>query len=175
MALNETEYESGTDAADSRSALSHTMDRAKEAVKHMSEELRDDAAHKAKSLISGTRESFAEDLGTLARSMRQAAQSFEERDSRLAADYAQAAACGVEKLADYLQEKDLGRIVDDVEDFARRRPAVVLGGAFAAGFFLARLFKNAARSSGRQTTRPGEYDDRFPLSVETGDGDEYAH
>lgn len=175
MPLNETPYESGTESTDSRSALAQTMDRAKEAVKHMSEELRDDATHKAKSLISGTRESFTEDLGTLARSMRQAAQSFEERDSRLAADYAQAAACGVEKLADYLQEKDLGRIVDDVEDFARRRPAVVLGGAFAAGFFLARLLKNAARSTGRQTTRPGGYDDRFPLPVDTGNGDEYAH
>jgi hypothetical protein len=41
-------------------------------------------------------------------------------------------------------------LIDDVEDFARREPAVFIGGAIAIGLVAARFLKSSRRSGGRQ-------------------------
>jgi hypothetical protein len=57
------------------------------------------------------------------------------------------AADQVEQLAGYLQSRDVNQIVADAEGFARSRPSVFLGGAFALGFLLSRFLKSAPASS----------------------------
>lgn len=49
---------------------------------------------------------------------------------------------------------DLTRVVDDVNGFARRQPAVFLGLTFALGFALARVGKAALESSQRPDDEP---------------------
>lgn len=49
---------------------------------------------------------------------------------------------------------DLTRVVDDVNGFARRQPAVFLGLTFALGFALARVGKAALESSHRPDDEP---------------------
>ena len=51
-------------------------------------------------------------------------------------------------------EGDLTRVVDDVNGFARRQPAVFLGLTFALGFALARVGKAALESSLRPDDEP---------------------
>jgi len=48
-------------------------------------------------------------------------------------------------LAGYLRESDLDSLLSDVERFARRQPAVFLGGCFALGFILARVVKTSGK------------------------------
>ena len=54
------------------------------------------------------------------------------------------AADTVERVATYLQSKSLGDLIGEVERFARREPAIFLGGAFAAGLLGGRFLKSSA-------------------------------
>jgi len=49
----------------------------------------------------------------------------------------------VERLANYLRERDVHQLVNDAEDFARRSPAVFLGSAFALGLAASRFLKSS--------------------------------
>ncbi|GAA4557367.1 hypothetical protein [Streptomyces collinus] len=54
------------------------------------------------------------------------------------------------RAADYLDTRGVGGLVDDLQDFARRRPGAFLGGAVVAGFAVGRLAK-----AGRKADGPG--------------------
>jgi len=66
--------------------------------------------------------------------------------------YVEAAADGAETVARYLDERDLGDLVDDAADVVRRQPRWFVGGLFVAGLAMARFVKasqtRAAASSG---------------------------
>ncbi|WP_219465813.1 hypothetical protein [Nonomuraea rhizosphaerae] len=64
------------------------------------------------------------------------------------------------KAANYLEQNGLSGVVNEVQDFARRRPAAFLIGALAAGFLVGRVIKASGESSGT-TSRP---DSPRPLS-----------
>jgi hypothetical protein len=68
----------------------------------------------------------------------------------MAGEYVERAARQIERAANYVQNADLREMVDQVEDFARRRPAVFIGSAFAAGLLAARFLKSS-RSTPRRT------------------------
>ena len=84
-------------------------------------------------------------------SLRQTGETLTEHDQKLAGEYAQKAAVRVEHAADYLRERNVDEVVRDVQDFARREPALVLGGAFALGFLAARFLKVGGPGGGRIT------------------------
>lgn len=60
------------------------------------------------------------------------------------ARFAESAAGGLERLSDSLREKDLSRLVRDVEAFARSQPVAFFGAAVAAGFLAVRFLKAGA-------------------------------
>jgi hypothetical protein len=72
------------------------------------------------------------------------------------------AADTVERVATYLQSKSLGDLIGEVERFARREPAIFLGGAFAAGLLGGRFLKSSA------PTRAGGDIDRFEYASDYG-------
>jgi hypothetical protein len=49
----------------------------------------------------------------------------------------------VDRASDYLYENEVKDLVRDLEGFARRRPALFVGGSLAAGFLLARFLKSS--------------------------------
>ena len=51
----------------------------------------------------------------------------------------------VDRVSQYLRDRDLNTFVRDAETFARRHPDVFLGGTFIAGLILARFFKASER------------------------------
>ena len=61
--------------------------------------------------------------------------------------YVDQAADQVERLSEYVRERDVVQIAGDVEKFARREPALFLGGAFVLGLCAARFLKSSAQSS----------------------------
>jgi hypothetical protein len=84
-----------------------------------------------------------EGLGTVVEAVRQTGQQLRDKNPALAG-YADSAAAQLERLASDFRTKDVSASADDVKRFARRRPAVFLGGALALGVVAARLVKSAA-------------------------------
>ena len=54
----------------------------------------------------------------------------------------------MERFSNYLSEKDSEELINEVEDFARNRPAVFLGAAFLVGAAAARFLKSSAGQTG---------------------------
>jgi hypothetical protein len=54
------------------------------------------------------------------------------------------AAGQVERASRYVRRSELGEMVRDLEELARRRPMVLVGGSFATGMLLARFFKSSS-------------------------------
>ena len=97
------------------------------------------------------------------------------RDDRqpMAGEYIERAARQIERAADYVQNKDLREVVSEVEDFARRRPGLFIGSAFAAGLLAARFLKSSqrdSRSDHREDQQPfyGDRDVTPRPAMETG-------
>jgi HSP20 family molecular chaperone IbpA len=63
------------------------------------------------------------------------------------------AADGLERIAERVREQDFSALWYQVESFARRQPGLFLGGAFAAGFALARFVKSATERGGNGGAR----------------------
>jgi hypothetical protein len=62
--------------------------------------------------------------------------------------YAERAAGQTDRLSEYLHDKEASQLIGDVEDFARSRPSVFLGGAFVLGIAAARFLKSSSGGSG---------------------------
>jgi uncharacterized protein YjbJ (UPF0337 family) len=123
---------------------------ATEQVTQKAKETVGQVADTAKQQADSQRERLAGGLNHVAEGLRQTAQTMRERDQELVGEYANKAANQVERAAGYMSEHSVDQIIGDVQDFARREPALVLGGAFALGFLAARFLKAGGRSSGVQ-------------------------
>lgn len=126
----------------------------KEQAKGLASEAKNEAlgmAEQAKShvqnLVGERKDRAAEQVSNFAGSLRDAARKLEEGDGGATAlgRYATTAADQVERVSQYLRDRDLNSFVRDAETFARRHPDVFLGGTFIAGLILARFFKASDR------------------------------
>jgi hypothetical protein len=75
--------------------------------------------------------------------------------SRYAAEYGDKAADSLEKLTTYIREQDPKQLLNDVQNFGRRRPALLLGGAFLLGFAGARLIRSTIDAGAEGSTYTG--------------------
>ncbi|MGF1472260.1 MAG: hypothetical protein ACFB50_11035 [Rubrobacteraceae bacterium] len=103
---------------------------------------------KAKGQISTQKERASGELQGVARALRSTGEQLREEDQASIGRYADQAAEQFERFAEYLGEKDSEQLLRDVEDFARSRPAVFLGGAFVFGVAAARFLKSSAGQTG---------------------------
>jgi hypothetical protein len=90
----------------------------------------------------------AEQAEGLARAVHRAADELQDSSPQLA-HYVREAAASTNQLAQALQNRSLGELVNGVEDFARRQPVAFFGATVLAGFALARFVKSSAESAGR--------------------------
>jgi len=82
-------------------------------------------------------------LGGLAEAVRQTGRQLHERNQHGLAGVIEQSARRVDRLASYLDQRDLGQLVDDVEQYSRREPAMFIGGALALGFIASRFLKSS--------------------------------
>ena len=126
-------------------------DQAKQTVAQATDQAREQVTSRLDDQINRA----AEGLGGVAQALRQASQQVQEQNQGAFRQYIDTAADQVERLSGYLRSNDLGQIVGQVEDFARRQPALFLGGAFVLGLFGARFLKSSSpRSSDRYGSAP---------------------
>ena len=135
---------SGAATAQARSLYDH----AKETAGQAYEAVTDRAAEKLdeqKSTLSGG-------LTAVADSVRQVSSNLESSrtDSGLAeaaAKYTSSAAGVIEDVASYFDRKGVREMARDVENFARRNPAIFIGAAFGLGLLAARFLKSTPSDS----------------------------
>jgi hypothetical protein len=122
---------------------------------------------RAGSQINRQKETAATEISQVANAVRRIRESLPGEESgavaRFAAEYGDKAADSLERLSKYIREQDPKQLLDDVQNFGRRRPALLLGGAFLLGFAGARLIKSSMdmgsqhsmnMGSQRQSSRP---------------------
>ena len=131
---------SGTATTGSGSAqASQVADQVKQSASDVTEQ----AKQTATSQVAVRKDQAAQGLSAVSSSMRQMGDNLRQNDQTSGyAQYVDQAAQQVERFSGYLQQHDARDIMTDAEDWARRNPALVLGGAFAWGLLASRFLKS---------------------------------
>jgi len=118
----------------------------------------DDLLAVAGSLAESRREHAADQLETLAHSMRQFSGSLPSLPA--VGGYAETAADSLEELAGYVLDSEIAEMLSDARDLARRHPLATFGGSIVAGVIITQLVQSrtdtmrsalrARRGSGRK-------------------------
>ena len=134
----------------------------------------------AGSQISRQKESAANDLTQVVDAVRRMGQSLAGEQNgpiaRYAAEYGDKAAQQIERFSSYIREQDAKKLLNDVQNFGRRQPALLLGGAFLLGFAGARLIKTSIEAQSREplhlnapparpSTMPGAKPSNMPNAI----------
>jgi hypothetical protein len=90
-------------------------------------------------------------LATVADAVETLSDQLRRGNQALLADYADRAGGQVDQLATYLRQSDPNKVLHDIEDFARREPALFLAGAFAIGLLGTRFLKSSSSQVGDRT------------------------
>ena len=107
--------------------------------------LKDRASEQARSRLSAKQKDAALTLSSLASTLHNSSSQLRDEQQKAVGEYVEKAAEQIDRLANYIQNTDPGEVVDNVERFARRRPAVFIGAAFALGVIGARFLKSSNR------------------------------
>lgn len=131
--------------------------------------LKEQAVHKAEDVtrqVKRESERFLNDQKRLAAGrverigsvMHQAARVLERGDVGTVAQYVDMAAAGATAASKYLEQREVGELVEDVADVVRRHPMATFGAMMIAGLAVARFVKagqaapDSAGAHGRQRT-----------------------
>ncbi len=127
-------------------------------MKHAAVDVAQEARKTAEAQLSNGKDRAAVGLGSVAEALRHTGEHLRADDQLGLTDYIVQAADKVEAASGYLQDRTLGQIVGDVEQFARREPALFLGGAFVLGLLGGRFLKSS-QPEPRHLPRPGRVPD----------------
>ncbi len=127
-----------------REQVKESASRLKDEAMHEAEALKRDVQDRSKEYFEDRKNFAATELLDVAGALRASADRLGDQQHDHAGRYVKVAAAGLERFADSLRERDLGRLVDDAEQLARRQPAAFIGGAVAAGFLLSRFLKSSS-------------------------------
>jgi hypothetical protein len=103
------------------------------------------ARHGALNSLDSQRERAATGLGSMVNALRESGRNLQGQNATMAS-YVDGAATQLERFTGGIRERDLNQMVHDVERFARQRPAIFLGSAFALGLAMARFLKSSESS-----------------------------
>jgi hypothetical protein len=141
---------SGGTAGDVKQQVGEVADQ----VKGQAAQLKDTVAETATGKLEEQKTQATSGLGNVSEAIRQTGQQLRSNDQEAIAQYVDRAAEQLDQFTGYLRSRDMRQLVGDVEAFARREPALFLGGAFVLGLFGARFLKS---SSGAIETRGSDW------------------
>lgn len=113
-----------------KSAASETASRARSEAERMMTDKRDEAANR---------------IGRYSSAIHESARSLENEDPNIAW-FTHQAADRLDRVAEYVRSCNYSSVCHDVEDVARRHPALFFGGMFALGLVAGNMMKASRRS-----------------------------
>jgi hydroxypyruvate isomerase len=127
-------------------------------AKDQARQVKDEVATQARGLVDQAKTELRDQGRSQADHAAQAIRRVSDQAEALAAgrvdeagnvgEYVRKAGNQVRHVADQIDEKGIDGVVEDVQNFARRRPGAFLLGCAAAGFVTGRLLRGGAASSG---------------------------
>lgn len=117
-------------------------------AREVAHEARQKAGEQVRTGLDLGKSRAAEALHGVAGSLHQSCQTNQDGATR----YIKQAGDRVERAADYLERTDVREMVRHTEEFARRQPALFLGGAVALGVMAARFLKSSQRQQQQSDT-----------------------
>ena len=134
----------GAKPATTEAGSPDVITQAKETVSNVASQ----AGNKVTSRLDAQKDRAAEGLSGVVKALRQTGQQLREQDQTGAAhEYLNSATNQVERVADYIRSTDVKQMVGQVEQFARRQPALFIGGAFVLGLLGARFLKSSSQTN----------------------------
>jgi hypothetical protein len=110
--------------------------------------------------VERQKETAANELSRVVNAVRRVGETLSGEEAngpiaRYAAEYSDKAADTLERFTNYIREQDGRRLLNDVQNFGRRQPALLLGGAFLLGFAGARLIRSSMEASSQTSMNTG--------------------
>ena len=141
-------------------AAEQTQDKAKEVASQAQDKAREaagEARGRVRDQVDQRSTQIGEQIGSGAGDARAVAEQLRDQGKQAPARYVEQAADRAERLGGYLRDSDGDRLLNDVEDFARRNTWAVALGGLALGFAASRLLKASSsdryRSSVQSSSR----------------------
>lgn len=131
-------------ARDSAARLQADAEQRANAVKQEAQAKLQEAQQRGKHYLEDRKSTAAGEISDVAGALRASADRLQQEQHDQAGRYVALAADGLDRFAGSLRERELGDLLKDAEQFARRQPGVFIGGAIAAGFMLSRFLKSSA-------------------------------
>ena len=103
------------------------------------------ARDRAGSSLGESKTQVADQFGTVAEALRRTTEHLRSEDQQRIAGLTETVARQVDQVANYLRNKDARAMRTDMENLARRQPALVLGSALVLGLIGARFLKSSQR------------------------------
>jgi hypothetical protein len=136
-----------TGRSETKETVVQMQDKAREVTNEAREQVSQvgrQATEEVKSTLATQKENAANELHGVAQALRQTSMQLRDNEQGMVADYSNRMAEQVDRLSNYLVERDIDDLRRDAEDFARRRPEIFIGGAFTLGLLAARFLKSSA-------------------------------
>lgn len=114
-----------------------------EQVQQKAKELAGQAQTQAKSMATTRKDQAVEGLSQVAEAIRATGNELRYQDHSAVAQYSEQVAEQVDRVAQYLGNRDINQLLAEAEDFARRQPQLFLGGAFMVGLLVGRFIKSS--------------------------------
>ena len=152
-------------------AAETAQDRAKEAAAQAQEKARAAAAHaggRVRDQVDQRSTQLGEQVGSSVSDARSVAEQLCNQGKQTPARYVEQAADRAERLGGYLRESDGDRLLNDVEDFARRNTWAVALGGLALGFAASRLLKASSSDRYRSSLQSSASGELTPSSQSVG-------
>lgn len=128
-------------------------------------QMADQAQTAARTRLDRGKQDAATMLTSVASTLLESGHQLRDRQQEFAGEYIEKTAQQIERAAQFVQETDVREIVDQVEDFARRKPAMFIGSAFAMGLLAARFLKSSRTSRSARAPQQPYLDREVPSNV----------
>ncbi len=114
-------------------------------AREVGEKARVKGKSKAYGFLGDGKRRAASGLENTAQALYRMGDQFRENNQEGMSRYAERASSQIQSISDYLYDREPDDIIEDVQEAARRRPWIVIGGAFIAGLATARFLKASKR------------------------------
>ena len=128
------------------------LDQATKAASDLAGQAKDKAGEQLTSQLDAQKERAVGSIGGVASALRDAGRSLRSHETGMPTEYVDKAADQIERLTGYVKNRTIGQLAGDLERFARREPAIFLGGAFTVGVLAGRFLKSSGHHENDDAT-----------------------